>query len=282
MLKREYEGQNCSIACALEIVGERWTLLIVRDAFLGLRRFEQFQESLGIARNVLTDRLHWLVSQDILESVPYGSRPDRYEYRLTAKGADLFLTLTALRQWGDKYLTDKPSALLRRKSDQGPVEAALVTNGGEAVSTGEVELVAGPGRDPTCATWRLADRADPYSAEPHRSGPEPDGVPGQHSSSGPRVRLDAEAELQPREGGAEPDRAEFAGRLAAGPRPDQGVETRRSARRSAHDGTVRNTRRSTHSMPLNRRTPAADHARHSRRSGAEAEHLLRYFVWSRR
>ena len=56
---------------------------------------------------MLTDRLHWLVSQDILQAVPYGSRPDRYEYRLTAKGADLFLTLTALRQWGDKYLTDK-------------------------------------------------------------------------------------------------------------------------------------------------------------------------------
>ena len=95
MLKREYEGQNCSIACALEIVGERWTLLIVRDAFLGLRRFDEFQESLGIARNVLTDRLHWLVSQDILQAVPYGSRPDRYEYRLTAKGRDLFVTLTA-------------------------------------------------------------------------------------------------------------------------------------------------------------------------------------------
>ena len=97
---------------------------------------------------MLTDRLHWLVSQDILEPVPYGSRPDRYEYRLTAKGADLFLTLTALRQWGDKYLTDKPSALLRRKSDQDPVVAALVTKGGEAVSIGEVGLVAGPGRDP--------------------------------------------------------------------------------------------------------------------------------------
>jgi DNA-binding HxlR family transcriptional regulator len=185
MLKREYEGQNCSIACALEIVGERWTLLIVRDAFLGLRRFDEFQESLGIARNVLTDRLHWLVSQDILEAVPYGSRPDRYEYRLTAKGRDLFLTLTALRQWGDKYVADKPSALLRRKSDQGPVVAALVTKGGEAVSIGEVELVAGPGRDPACATWRLADRADRYSAEPDRSGPDPDGVRGQHSSSGP-------------------------------------------------------------------------------------------------
>jgi len=161
VLNRKYEGQNCSIACALEIVGERWTLLIVRDVFLGIRRFEEIQESLGIARNVLTDRLHWLVSQDILEPVPYSSRPDRYEYRLTPKGRDLFVTLTALRQWGDKYLTGKPSAMLRRNSDQSPVVATLVTKGGEPVSIGEVELVAGPGRDPTSATWRLADRADP-------------------------------------------------------------------------------------------------------------------------
>jgi DNA-binding HxlR family transcriptional regulator len=160
VLNRKYEGQNCSIACALEIVGERWTLLIVRDIFLGLRRFEEFQESLGIARNVLADRLHWLVSQDIVEAVPYSSRPDRYEYRLTAKGRDLFVTLTALRQWGDKHLTDKPSALLRRTSDQAPVLAALVTEDGETVSIGEAELVAGPGRDPASATWRLADQAD--------------------------------------------------------------------------------------------------------------------------
>src|SRR2546429_104819 len=68
MLKRDYDGQNCSIARALEVVGERWTLLIVRDAFLGLRRFDHFQESLGIARNVLTDRLNRLVEEDILEA----------------------------------------------------------------------------------------------------------------------------------------------------------------------------------------------------------------------
>src|SRR5215470_15002150 len=105
MLKREYEGQNCSIARALEIVGERWTLLIVRDVFLGLRRFDQFQESLGIARNVLTDRLNRLVDEGILERVLYSDRPERYEYRLTQKGRDLLLPLTALRQWGDKHLS---------------------------------------------------------------------------------------------------------------------------------------------------------------------------------
>src|SRR5438094_8351397 len=98
MLKRDYEGQNCSIARALEVIGERWTLLIVRDAFLGLRRFEQFQESLGIARNVLTDRLNGLVDEGVLDRVRYSERPERYEYRLTPKGRDLSLALTALRQ----------------------------------------------------------------------------------------------------------------------------------------------------------------------------------------
>ena len=110
MLKRDYEGQNCSIARALEIVGERWTLLIVRDVFLGLRRFDQFQESLGIARNVLTDRLNRLVEEGILERVRYSERPERYEYRLTPKGRDLNIALAGLRQWGDKYLERQAAA----------------------------------------------------------------------------------------------------------------------------------------------------------------------------
>ncbi len=146
MLKRDYEGQNCSIARALEIVGERWTLLIVRDAFLGVRRFEQFQASLGIARNVLTDRLNRLVDEGILERVRYSERPERYEYRLTRKGRDLHLALTGLRQWGDKYASQKPPTLLRRKTDKKPVVAALVPRGTDVLRVEEVELVPGPGR----------------------------------------------------------------------------------------------------------------------------------------
>src|SRR5215471_9292986 len=95
MLNRRYDGQNCSIARALEVVGERWTLLIVRDVFLGKRRFDELQASLGIARNVLTDRLNRLVEQGILERVPYSERPERYEYRLTPKGLELNVALTA-------------------------------------------------------------------------------------------------------------------------------------------------------------------------------------------
>src|SRR5438132_11619913 len=108
MLNRDYEGQNCSIARALEVVGERWTLLIVRDAFLGLRRFDEFQASLGVARNVLTDRLNRLVEEGILERVRYSERPERYEYRLTRKGRDPQIALEGLRQWGATYVSDKP------------------------------------------------------------------------------------------------------------------------------------------------------------------------------
>src|SRR5437870_12946221 len=145
MLKRDYEGQNCSIARALEVVGERWTLLIVRDAFLGLRRFDQFQDSLGIARNVLSDRLNRLVEEGILQRVLYSERPERYEYRLTAKGRELNIALTSLRQWGDKYLSEKPPRLLRRKADKRPVVAALVRQGADVLRPDEVETVPGPG-----------------------------------------------------------------------------------------------------------------------------------------
>ena len=129
MLNRDYEGQNCSIARALEVVGERWTLLIIRDVLLGLHRFDEFQESLGIARNVLTDRLNRLVDEGVLERVLYSERPERYEYQLTKKGLDLNIALTALRQWGDEYLSEKPPRLQRRKLEVWEGEGGAVPAG---------------------------------------------------------------------------------------------------------------------------------------------------------
>ncbi len=146
MLNRTYEGQNCSIARALELVGERWTLLIIRDAFLGRRRFDEFQESLGIARNVLTERLNRLVDEGIFERVAYSERPLRFEYRLTEKGRDLSVPLLALMQWGDRHLGHKPPRVARRRSDRSRVKAALVARDDSVVSPADVEIVAGPGR----------------------------------------------------------------------------------------------------------------------------------------
>ena len=145
VLKRDYDGQVCSVARTLELVGERWTLLIVRDAFLGLKRFDEFQESLGIARNVLTDRLNRLVDAGIFERARYSERPERFEYRLTPMGRELNVAIAALRQWGDAHLTDKPPRLLRRRSDGHPVVAALVPEGADVLSGPDIELVPGPG-----------------------------------------------------------------------------------------------------------------------------------------
>ena len=143
MLKRDYEGQDCSVARALEIVGERWTLLIVRDALLGLRRFDEFQESLGIARNVLTNRLNRLVEEGILERVRYSERPERYEYHPTQKGHDLDIALAGLRQWGDTYISKKPPRIFRRRSDKKLVVAAFVPEGTKTLRRRDLEAVPG-------------------------------------------------------------------------------------------------------------------------------------------
>ncbi|MTE22485.1 transcriptional regulator [Streptomyces sp. TRM43335] len=104
MLRHTYEGQDCNLARTLEVVGERWTLLIVRSALLGTKRFDAFLEHLDIARNVLTKRLTRLVEHGIMERVPYQDRPVRYEYRLTPSGRDLTRAVVALMQWGDRNL----------------------------------------------------------------------------------------------------------------------------------------------------------------------------------
>jgi DNA-binding HxlR family transcriptional regulator len=145
MLKRTYEGQNCSIARALELVGERWTLLIIRDTLLGLRRFDEFQESLGVARNVLTDRLARLVAEGILERSAYSERPPRFDYRLTEKGRELAVPLLAVMQWGDRHLSPKPPRVARRRSDRSPVRVAFVGRDDDLVPPHEIEVVPGPG-----------------------------------------------------------------------------------------------------------------------------------------
>lgn len=105
MLGRTYDGQNCSVAKSLELLGERWTLLVIREAFLGNRRFDQLAARLGVARNVLTARLARLVEAGVLERHRYQERPERFEYRLTEKGRDLQPVLLALMAWGDRYTT---------------------------------------------------------------------------------------------------------------------------------------------------------------------------------
>src|SRR5258707_11475917 len=124
MRRTSYEQMNCSIASALEVVGEPWTLLIVRDAFYGVRRFDDFQENLGIARNVLTARLKKLVEAGIFRKTAYRQRPLRHEYRLTEKGAALFTVIVGLKQWGDRFgvaaRSGKPMGLVDRNNGRSP------------------------------------------------------------------------------------------------------------------------------------------------------------------
>ena len=123
MLRRDYPDQLCSIAKSLEVIGERWSLLIVRDVFNGNRRFGEMQSSLGVARNVLSARLQRLVDEDILERRAYQESPARYEYFLTEKGLDLWPTLIALLRLGRPLLpqprrpaeTDPPQGVRRRR-----------------------------------------------------------------------------------------------------------------------------------------------------------------------
>ncbi len=115
---------ECSIAATVSIIGDRWTLLILRDAFRGIRRFDEFHRDLGIARNLLTDRLGRLVQAGIMDKVAYQVRPERFEYRLTRKGIELSPSLVALMKWGDTWMVGEagPPVVLVHDACGTPVE----------------------------------------------------------------------------------------------------------------------------------------------------------------
>jgi DNA-binding HxlR family transcriptional regulator len=138
---------RCSIAQTLEVVGEWWTLLIVRDLTMGVTRFDAMQTRLGIARNVLTDRLAMLVESGVVEKTPYQLHPERFEYRLTEKGNDLVPVLTALRQWGDKWAAPDGPPVQMVHEPCGKVTRLVPTCAecGEPVTRGTVTMVPGPG-----------------------------------------------------------------------------------------------------------------------------------------
>ena len=142
------ENDRCSIARSLEIVGERWALLILREVFLGIRRFDQMQQHLGIARNILSDRLRTLVDHGILEPRLYQERPPRYEYRLTEKGIDLYPALMMLMAWGDKHLSGKggPALTLEHKTCGHETTLAVACGEcGERVTARDMRPMPGPG-----------------------------------------------------------------------------------------------------------------------------------------
>jgi DNA-binding HxlR family transcriptional regulator len=167
MPKRASAPDHCSIARALGTIGERWTILIIRDAFFGIRNFEGFQASLGIARNVLAARLAALVEADILSRVPDADDKRRVEYRLTKKGRDLFPVIMALADWGMRWETDAEGkeafVIVDRETGQPLPPIEVRATDGRVLSPRETSITAGPGMNeriartiPSLAQWKRA------------------------------------------------------------------------------------------------------------------------------
>jgi DNA-binding HxlR family transcriptional regulator len=133
----DLDATQCSIASTVQIIGDRWTLLILRDAFRGIRRFDAFHQDLGIARNLLTDRLNRLVGHGILDKVAYQDRPVRYEYRLSPKGVELSPSLVALMKWGDTWMAgdNGPPVVLVHDGCENPVQQTFTCPDCEATVT---------------------------------------------------------------------------------------------------------------------------------------------------
>lgn len=148
MLESTYPDEVCSVARALEVVGERWTLLIVREALTGTRRFDEFRDKLGLARSVLTARLNRLVQEGVLERKRYQTRPERFEYELTAKGRQLGPVVLHLMHWGDTHYPNAsgPPRLALHRGCGGRVKPDMQCGRcHKRVPYGALELQPGPG-----------------------------------------------------------------------------------------------------------------------------------------
>jgi DNA-binding HxlR family transcriptional regulator len=146
----DYDSANCAIGAAVDIIGERPTFLVLREAFNGVRRFDDMRRRTGMPRQVLSDRLARLVHEDLLRKVPYqdAGQRTRHEYRLTGKGLDLYPVLVALMEWGDRHALGSagPQVMLRHRDCGAPVRLQLACEAGHILeSAREVTPVPGPG-----------------------------------------------------------------------------------------------------------------------------------------
>jgi DNA-binding HxlR family transcriptional regulator len=161
MERKSFEGMDCSVAQCLEVVGEWWSLLILRDAFLGVTKFDVFQRRLGISRNVLQQRLERLVEEGVLVKSAYSDHPPRFDYRLTKKGRDLWPVINAMRQWGDHYAAPNGSPVVMVHTTCGEQASAVLTcdHCGEPMDLRTVLAQPGEHRDPSV----IYQRREPLS-----------------------------------------------------------------------------------------------------------------------
>lgn len=163
----DIDQQTCSVARALSVVGERWTMLILRDAFLGTRRFDQFQKNLGVTRHRLSERLTKLVDHGVLTKVPYQERPLRHEYRLTRKGLGLYPVMMSLARWGDDWMD---------KGAGAPLEYVHQLCGHKTQATLTCNECGEPLR-PQEVTPRLGPALQEIAARMEREGEPMEGIP---------------------------------------------------------------------------------------------------------
>jgi DNA-binding HxlR family transcriptional regulator len=144
---RPFEDQNCSIAGALAVIGERWTLLVLREVLLGRRRFQEIKRNTGVATNILADRLETLVDHGVLERRRYSGQPESYEYVPTPKGRDVIPVLVALMQWGDRHLAEDgpPRVLVHAACGHDADPALHCSHCDEQLGSGALRVRPGPG-----------------------------------------------------------------------------------------------------------------------------------------
>ena len=163
-MRRRFKDQNCSIAQSLEVLGDWWTLLVVREAFVGSRRFADFEANLDISKNILSVRLEHLVAHRVLARVDAGVHGTRYEYELTPMGKDLATLMTALQQWGDRWIYGEghePLLILDRRSGRPIPRVRLRDNEGRPLAGREMRARARAGRkqaDPRALRRQLNQR----------------------------------------------------------------------------------------------------------------------------
>jgi DNA-binding HxlR family transcriptional regulator len=146
---KDIGDEQCSVARALSVVGDRWTVLVLREAFLGTRRFEEFQARTGAPRAALSERLRALVDHGVLSRQPYSAHPDRYEYRLTDKGLDLYPVVVGLLRWGDRWMADPagpPLAIRHRHCGAEGIPELACPACGELVGPKDMEVSRAPAR----------------------------------------------------------------------------------------------------------------------------------------
>jgi DNA-binding HxlR family transcriptional regulator len=167
MQRTDFGDMSCSIARALDILGESWTPLILRDLLIGFSRFDELQRDLGISTNVLTDRLRTLVDHGVVERRPYSTRPNRYEYRLTPKGEDAIPILLALVAWGDRWEAGRagpPTYVVHVPCGRPVAAVAHCSECGEPLDLADLEYQKGPGSRRGPGTELLRERLGPRDA----------------------------------------------------------------------------------------------------------------------